>query len=155
MALEIEFTSPNEKPALLGLTTPSFLAAIRPQVKEAGYKNHESQDASDFLTRYSLTQYPLVVIEELFSAPTTEENFALRALQRLPMMQRRHSVIILVGDTFDTLSSLQAFQQSVHAVVHPKDLGSLSDVIRQTVAEMNSLLTCYRETQNRIAQGKI
>lgn len=155
MAIEIEFTSPNEKPALIGITTPALLVAVRPQVREAAYKGHEVQDASDFLTRYSLTQYPLVVIEELFSSPTAEENYALRTLQRLPMMQRRHSVVILIGETFDTMSSLQAFQQSVHAVVHPKDLDSLSSVIRETVSEANSLLSAYRETQTRIAQGRI
>ncbi len=155
MAIEIEFTSPNEKPALVGITTPAFLVAIRPQLKEVGYKSHEVQDASDFLTRYSLTQYPLVVVEELFSSPTAEENYALRTLQRLPMMQRRHSVIILVGESFDTLNSLQAFQQSVHAVVHPNDFDSLAGIIRETVAETNSMLSAYRETQTRIAQGKI
>lgn len=155
MALEIDFTSPNEKPALIGITTPAYLVAVRPQLREAGYKSQEAQDVSDFLTRYSLAQYPIVVIEELFSAPTAEENYALRTLQRLPMTQRRHSVVILLGETFDTLNSLQAFQQSVHAVVHPKDFNNLSSIIREIAAETNSLLSAYRETQTRIAQGKI
>ena len=112
--------------------------------------NHE-----DFIRRFSQLQYQVIVLEENFSAETPEENLSLAALQRMQMGLRRHTVIVLIGDSYSTQNSLQAFQHSVHAVVHPNELPSLGKLVQQTVAEANLFLATYRDTQNRIAQGKL
>jgi hypothetical protein len=68
---------------------------------------------------------------------------------------RRHAVIILLGHEFQSLNLLQAFQQSVHAVVNPHELPSLGQIVQQVVAENNLLLGVFRDTQLHIAQGKV
>ena len=73
----------------------------------------------------------------------------------MPMARRRHAVVILLGDSFPTLNTLSALQQSVNAVVHHDDLDSLGALIMQQVAETNLFLRTYRETQLGIAQGRI
>ena len=40
------------------------------------------------------------------------ENLTLKSLQAMSMNQRRHATIILFGDSYQTFTPLQAFQQS-------------------------------------------
>ncbi|MEW6159989.1 MAG: hypothetical protein AB1813_21375, partial [Verrucomicrobiota bacterium] len=114
-----------------------------------------ARDHADFGTRFSQFQYQVVVMDELFNANSPEENFALQNLQMLPMTQRRHSVVVLIGPSFKTLNSMQAFRQSVHAVVNPSDLTTLAQIIQQAVADNDLFLSIYRDTQLRMAQGKM
>src|ERR1043166_2551966 len=137
MPVEFDFTSPTDKPALIGLTSSPLLAAIPAALAEAGYKVHEAINHEDFIQRFSQLQYQVVVLEELFSAAKPEENLALARLRRMQMSLRRHTVIVLIGESFTTLNSLQAFQQSVHAVVHQNDLPSFGKIVQQAVAEIN------------------
>ena len=155
MPVEFDFTSPTDKPALLGLSSPTFLNLASPALAELGYKVHEAVNHEDFLQRFSQLQYQLIVLEENFNAALPEENLSLAALQRMQMGIRRHTVIVLIGDSFYTQNSLQAFQLSVHAVVHPNELPAIGKIVQQTVAEANLFLATYRDTQNRIAQGKL
>ncbi len=155
MAIEFDFTSPADKPALLAISSPRLMAEVRDVLTELGYAVHPAANHEDFLARFSQVQYQLVVVEELFSAAAPAENKTLLVLQNMPMPQRRHAVVILVGESFLTRNALQAFQQSVHAVVQSDDMPILPRVIQQAVAENSLFLNTYRETQLRIAQGKL
>jgi hypothetical protein len=65
----------------------------------------------------------------LFASNTPEDNVTLRYIQQMPMAQRRHAVFILLGNSFNTLNTLQAFQQSVHAVVNRDEMELLGPSI--------------------------
>src|SRR6185503_14760160 len=121
MPVEFDFTSPTDKPALVGLSSPTFQNLVSPALAELGYKVHEAANHEDFIRRFSQLQYHVIVLEENFNAGTPEENLSLAALQRMQMGLRRHTVIVLIGDSYSTQNSLQAFQHSVHAVVHPNE----------------------------------
>src|ERR1051325_1545261 len=155
MPVEFDFTSPTDKPALVGLSSLTCQNAVRDALKELGYKVHEAVNHEDFIQRFSQLQYQVVVLEELFNATKPEENLSLVTMQRLQMSLRRHTVFFLVGDAFSSLNSLQAFQQSVHAVVNRLDLPNFGTLVQQVVAETNLFLATYRDTKTRIAQGKL
>ncbi|HSH94617.1 MAG TPA: hypothetical protein VK968_10770, partial [Roseimicrobium sp.] len=72
----------------------------------------------------------------------------------MPMMNRRHSTIILVGPSFQSLHPMQAFQQSVHAVVNPDEIANLAQIVQKVTADNDLFLNAYRETMMRLAQGK-
>ncbi len=59
----------------------------------------------------------------------------MQALQTMPMNQRRHATVILFGDSFQTFTPLQAFQQSVHAVINSSELFLLKQLIEKAVAD--------------------
>jgi len=40
----------------------------------------------------------VVIIEERFAANDITENLTLQVMQRMPMNQRRHATVILIGD---------------------------------------------------------
>jgi hypothetical protein len=90
------------------------------------------------------------VLEERFAATAIEENLTLQALQKMPMNQRRHCTFILLGDSFQTFTPMQAFQQSVHAVVNSSELFLLKQLIEKAAADNELFLTNYRQAQQRV-----
>ncbi|MFO1475892.1 MAG: hypothetical protein U1F98_04490 [Verrucomicrobiota bacterium] len=150
MADRFEFISATDKPALLAFSTPEWLEAAKTALVELGYKVHTAATHGDFLVRFSQIQYQVVVVEELFAANHISENLTLKALQVMPMNQRRHATVILFGDSFQTFTPLQAFQQSVHAVINSSELFLLKQLIEKAVADNSLFLHSYRETQTRV-----
>jgi len=65
------------------------------------------------------------------------------------MNQRRHATVILLGESFQTFTPMQAFQQSVHAVINSSELFLLKQLIEKAVADNTLFLSSYREAQSR------
>src|SRR5947207_10971717 len=149
MSTKFEFISTNDKPALLAFSTPEWLEAARIALGELGYKVHTAATHGDFQIRFSQIRYQVVIIEERFAANDITENLTLQVMQRMPMSQRRHSTVILIGDNFQTFTPMQAFQQSVHAVINSSELFLLKQLIEKAVADNALFLTGFRDAQSR------
>ena len=155
MSSIVDYLGPNDKPALLGLSTPEFIGAAEAALAELGYKSYLAHSHEDFLNRFGQMQYQAVIIEDHFAGNGRDENRSLRGLQWMPMSLRRHATILLISDRVQTLNAMQAFNLSVHCVLHPDEVVSmLGQLIQKKVADNDLFLNMYRETQNRIAQGK-
>src|SRR4051812_33557604 len=150
MSNKFDFISTTDKPALLAFSTPEWLDATRTALSELGYKVHTAATHGDFLIRFSQIRYQIVILEELFAANTIAENLTLRTLQNMSMGQRRHATTILIGNSFQTFMPLEAFQQSVGAVINSSELFLLKQLIEKTVADHNMFLHTYREAQARV-----
>ncbi len=150
MTDKFDFISATDKPALIAFSTPEWLEAAKVALQELGYKVHTAATHSDFLIRFSQVRYQLVVVEERFAANTIEENLTLKALQTMPMNQRRHATVILFGDSFQTFTPMQAFQQSVHAVINSSELFLLKQLIEKAVADNTLFMASFREVQQRV-----
>ncbi|HUE37373.1 MAG TPA: hypothetical protein VMO20_08280 [Candidatus Acidoferrum sp.] len=145
-----DFISTADKPALLAFSTPEWLEGAKTALLELGYKVHTAATHSDFLTRFTQVHYQVVVMEERFGAMTIEENVALKTLQTMPVNQRRHSTIILLGDTFQTFTPMEAFNHSVHAVINTSEMFLLKQLVEKAVADNELFLHSFREVQNRV-----
>lgn len=145
-----EFLSATDKPALLAFSTPGWMEASRTALFELGYKVHTAATHGDFLVRFSQIHYQVVILEELFAANDISENHTLKALQLMPMTQRRHATIILFGDSFQTFTPMQAFQQSVHAVINSSEMFLLKQLIEKAVADNSLFLHNFLEQQTRV-----
>ena len=153
MSDKFEFIGANDKPALLAFSTPEWMEAARTALEELGYKVHTAATHGDFLVRFTQARYQVVVIEERFAANDITENLTLQAVQKMPMSQRRHCTFVLFGESFQTFTPLQAFQQSVHAVINASEMFLLKQLIEKTVADNNLFLNNYREAQARVLAG--
>jgi hypothetical protein len=149
MPSKFDFISTTDKPALLAFSTPEWLEAANSALTELGYKVHTAATHTDFLVRFSQVNYQVVIVEERFAANDPSENMTLRALQEMPMSQRRHATVILFGDSFQTFMPLQAFQQSVHAVINSSELFLLKQLIEKAIADNTLFLHSFREAQTR------
>ena len=150
MPTQFEFISATDKPALLAFSTPEWLEAAKTSLNELGYKVHTAATHGDFLIRFSQIRYQVVIVEEMFAANNPSENLTLKSLQQMPMSQRRHATVILFGDSFQTFTPMQAFQQSVHAVINSSELFLLKQLIEKAVADNTLFQHSYREAQQRV-----
>lgn len=152
---EYEYISPTDKPALLALSGMETLANVQTICLELGYKVHVASNAEDFFKRFNALNYQLVVVEEHFAAASIESNEVLRAIQNMPMAKRRHCVFVLLGETFQTMNPLVAWQQSVHAVVGKPDFSSIGQIISKVSADNDMFLNTFREVQEALAKGEL
>ena len=148
MTDRFEFVTTQDKPALLAFSNPEWLEIARTALNELGYKVHTAATHGDFLIRFSQFRYQLVILEELFCGNTLAENSTLQMLQTMPVSQRRHATILLIGDSFQTFTPMQAFQQSVHAVVSSSELFLLKQLIEKAAADNELFLHSFREAQS-------
>ncbi len=153
MAAQFDFISATDKPALLAINNPEWLDAAKASLTELGYKVQDIENHAQFPSRFAEVPYQIVVIDETFSGTAPAENFTLQSLQRMPMNQRRHTAVVLLTSTFETLNPLHAFQQSVHAVVNYSEIALLGQIVQKVAADNDLFLHTLRETQKRIAQN--
>ena len=151
MTTDLDFVTATDKPALLGLSTPELQETAKTALEQLGYKVHTAVNHGEFTHKFGQIPYQVVIIEELFSAATPEENESLLALQRMAMTLRRHAVVILFGFNMATFNPLQAYQQCAHAVVNPSEMFLLIQLIQKAVADNDMFLHTYREVQRRLA----
>src|SRR5262245_28483267 len=122
MSAEFDFLTADDKPALMGVSTPDVADNAKAALEQMGYKVHAASNHGEFLHKFAQVPYQVVVVEETFAANALEENESLLCLQRMSMNLRRQAVVLLVGASFATFNPLQAFRQGVHAVVNPSEL---------------------------------
>src|SRR3954466_1923547 len=103
---DFDFLTPNDKPALLGLSNPELLEAAKGALEQLGYRVHVAINHGEFIHKFAQAPYQVVVLEETFSCNLPEENESLSYLQRLPMSLRRHAVAILFGYELSTFNPL-------------------------------------------------
>ena len=149
--MEFDFLTATDRPALLGLSTPELQETARTALDQLGYKVHTAVNHGEFLHKFGQVPYQVVVLEELFSSNTPEENESLLALQRMPMSMRRHCVVVLFGFNMATFNPMQAYQQCVHAVVNPSEMFLLIQLVQKAVADNDTFLHTFREVQRRSA----
>jgi hypothetical protein len=149
---EFEFIGPDDEPALLAITSPEALNTAKAVLVELGYKVHVVDTHPQFETRYNQVNYQVVIIEETFAGANILENPSLRMVQELSMSQRRYATILLIGPTFESLNTLQAFAQSVHCVLNFSELSMLKEVVQKTIAENDLFLSTFRDVQRRVYQ---
>src|ERR1035441_8831440 len=147
---ETQFVTAGDKPALIAFSTPDWLDKVQAALKELGYKVHTAATHSDFLVRFNQVRYQVVVVEELFGANNLDENSTLKTLQTMPMGLRRHATVILLGNSFQTFAPVEAFQQSVHAVINSSEMFMLKQLIEKAVAENTLFLQSYRSEERRV-----
>jgi hypothetical protein len=150
MNASFDFVSTADKPALIAFSTPEWLEIAKGALVELGYKVHTAATHSDFVVRFAQVRYQVVIVEELFGANSIEENLTLKALQQMPVGQRRHATIILLGDSFQTFVPMEAFKQSVHAVVNSSEMFLLKQLVEKAVADNDIFVHSFRDVQTRV-----
>ncbi|TSA40981.1 MAG: hypothetical protein D4R57_01200 [Verrucomicrobiales bacterium] len=150
MSQQFEFLAATDKPALLAFSTPEWLEEVKVALQELGYKVHTAATHSDFLVRFAQVHYQVVIIEERFAANNLEENLTLQAIQKMPMSQRRHATMILIGESFQTFTPMQAIQQSVHSVINSSELFLVKQLIEKSFTDNQMFLHSYQDVQARL-----
>jgi DNA-binding response OmpR family regulator len=142
--LKMEFFELGDKTALV-CTDPLATETVRATLKAMGYKSHVAETSEMAIERIRYTAYDVVVLQDCFAGSSLRSNGLLAFLATLPMAQRRHSFVCLIGESFKTLDAMQAFAHSVHVVVNPFDLPNLTPILRKSIADFELLYKVYKD----------
>ena len=151
--MEFDFIRPSDNPALLGITSQDWREAIRSSLEGLSYKVQAADDHETFLDQFRQGPFQIVCLEETFASPSKEENQALITLQRMAMASRRHAIIFLIGQSFETLHPFQAFRESVNAVIHPDQLAEFTSLAEKVRLDEERDLTLFTRIQEDLARG--
>lgn len=150
MTDKFDFINATDKPALVVCSNPAWAESSKNALQELGYKVHTVSTHEDFATRFSQVRYHIIIIEDLFNAAKIEDNTSLNSLKKMPMSQRRHATIILLGSSFKTFAPMQAFQHSIHAVINGAEVIVIKQLIEKAVADNALFLNNFREVQKHL-----
>ena len=151
-SMRLDFFELGDKTALV-CADLSNQEAIRSVLQELGFKLHSVDGADTAIEQLRYTQYDCVVVEETFSGSSLWSNAVLNFLSPLPMVQRRHSFVCLIGESFTTLDAMQAFAQSVHVVVNPMDMPNLAPILKKSLAEFEMQYRTYNAVMATRGEG--
>ncbi|HEX3717153.1 MAG TPA: hypothetical protein VH595_04220 [Verrucomicrobiae bacterium] len=149
---DFDIIGPHDQPALLAISTPELAASVKATLSDIGYKVHVVDGPLLFETRYNQVNYQVIVIEETFACSDPSENTTLGVVQNMPMSQRRHAAFFLIGPSYETLNTMQAFALSVHCVINLSEQHQVGGLVQKTVAENDMFLAPLREAQRRLYQ---
>lgn len=147
--MSTEIVELGDKVALLCDDGPAS-GNLTTTLQELGFKCHTAETAERAIERMTHTPYDVIVIAEDFAGATLETNSVVRYLASLPMSQRRHSFVAIVGESFRTLDAMQAYAHSVHLVVNPADVANMGPILKKGLADFELF---YRMYKNVLAES--
>ncbi len=153
--MDFDFIAPGEKAALIAITQPDILQCVQNVLTDSNFKYHSVDTSDEFATRFGQFEYLPVIIHETFASNSLEENETLKIAQRFSMPVLRHAVFFLIGERFETMNTLQAFQQSMHAVINPTELPNMKAILDKTLTESDLFMHTYRDVFTLNSKGDL
>jgi predicted Zn finger-like uncharacterized protein len=118
---------------------------VKTALAELGYTVHIVNDPREAVDRLWQKPYDLVIVhEEYGGAP--DNNSVLKALQPMPMSNRRFMYVGLIGKQYRTFDAMAAFVKSVNFVVADQELGNLKSIVQEAVADNDRFFRVFRDT---------
>ena len=148
---KIDFFELGDKTSLI-CSDPNTAEMVKATLRELDFKVHTAETPELAIERIRYTNYDCIILHESFAGSSLRSNAVLNFLANLPMAQRRHWFVCLVGRPFKTLDAMQAFGQSVHLVLNPADLPNLTAILRKGLAEHELLYRTYKDTQAALGE---
>ncbi len=123
---------PNEAFAVpkigLVLARPDLRLTISRSLRELNVDCRISEDSYEAIDLVRSTAFQMIVIDEGYEMSVAGDGLC-SYVASLPMAYRRHSMIALIGSSFQTLNAMQAFSRSVHVVINESDLSHLPAIL--------------------------
>jgi len=147
----MDFFEVGDKTSLI-CADPGTTETAKATLRELGFKLHVAETPELAVERLRYTNYDCVIVHENFAGSSLRSNAVLNFLALLPMPQRRHSFVCLIGPSFKTFDAMQAFAQSVHLTLNPVDLPNLGPILKKGFAEFELLYRVYKETLTTLGE---
>ena len=98
-------------------------------------------------------QFDLVILHEDYQSVPFLESPVYHYIIQLPMSQRRHFFLALVGEEFKSTNNMEAFSLSVNVVINERDLDKSKIILKKTIADNNYFYKIFKESLK--ANGKV
>lgn len=138
--------------ALVCVDRADIQAVIIDQLSLLSFNIHTAHDREEAELRLHERVYEIVVVQTTFAGGDAEGNPALDALARLPLEQRRHSYVVLVGRELEGRSEMEAFRYGVDLTLREEGLDELKITAGRGIVKQESLYSAFHAVR-KLAQG--
>ena len=148
---QMDFFEIGDKTSLI-CADPGSTEVAKATLRELGFKFHVAETPELAVERIRYTNYDCIIVHENFAGSSLRSNAVLNYLGPLPMAQRRHSFVCLIGPSLKTLDAMEAFTLSVHLTLNPVDLPNLVPILKKSLAEFELLYRSYKDTVETLGE---
>lgn len=120
-------------------------SSITSALEGLGFRVEAGAGADDTFEKLKFNRYDVIVINEKFGG-SAEDNKVYKHLQFMPMSNRRHIFVALIGRNFKTADNMTAFSKSANVVLNEKDIPNLKAVLKKSVADNNQFYKVFKES---------
>ncbi|WP_456324342.1 zinc-ribbon domain-containing protein [Desulfonauticus submarinus] len=131
----------GKKSAFLFVFDPRLSIEIEDFLQNQGYFIRNVQKIEEALARFALNNYTLMFLEE-----SKDTDRLLAEINKWPLLRRRETNVILLGETGRDFDQKLAFLKGVNFYLNKKS-GELLLKIKQCLDEYESYLTCWKRNE--------
>ena len=139
----------GERTALLCHQDEQTKDKIAQTLEEMGYRVAEAASARNALKYMRFQSYDMVIVNEIFEAPSADANHVLQYLAQLPISARRHIFVALLGDSFKTMDNMMAFNKSVNLVINLQDIDELGKILSGALTDHENFYQVFWESMKK------
>lgn len=126
---------------------------IKRSVEELGYKFVPAANSHDANGKMRFHNFDLMIIGDGFDGAPVANSPILNYLNHQPMSIRRKIFVALLGDDFRTRDALMAYSLSSNLVVNNKDLGQITSILKNSIAENNRFYKVFMDTMVEVGRA--
>ncbi|MBN1829327.1 MAG: hypothetical protein JW884_09325 [Deltaproteobacteria bacterium] len=135
----------EKPPALVCEEDQKLVTVIKAVLNGMGFTAAGVSKVDEALKYLRFHLYRIVVVNELFNCSDPADNQVKVCLLALPMSVRRQSLVILTGSRFESMNPLEAFQQSVDAVINVAHMDDMGFIVKRTLDDQTGRYRIFQE----------
>jgi CheY-like chemotaxis protein len=148
-----DFVGADVETALICETDPVLRDKIDAEITSMGYQITVPTSAKDALKNLRYHVYDLIVVNDNFDTDNPVHNEVLNYVANLNMSTRRKMFVAMISNVFRTGDSMAALSHSVNYVINLKNIGDISQIITNTIADNEEFYHVFRETMRKKERG--
>jgi DNA-directed RNA polymerase subunit RPC12/RpoP len=132
------------RPALICESNPEIQGQFVKALKELGFSPIVPASVDETFEKIRFTRFEVVILNELFGGSTVEQNDLLEHFVKMPMIDRRHIFLALVGNGFTSMDNGASFSKSVNVVINQKDAQNFKSILKKSLADNEQFYRMYK-----------
>ncbi len=139
--------------ALLCIDDPQLQAVVIDELAQLGFAFHTAFFPEEVSVRLRARTYEVIVVSENFAGAQFDANPVLHELAHLPLDQRRGSYVILIGDSLESRSDMQAFIHGVDLVLRTDEISNLKATVGRGIVRQEEFYSAFKGVMLAIRGG--
>ena len=152
-AAMLDVVEEGVKTALICISDPVKAEKVLGILRELQFYAVRADKAHFAMAKLHYNNYDLVVLDELFDAPSAAENIVIHHIQLLPMHDRRQFFLCLLSDRMPTADILLAYRIGVNFILNVRDIDKIKLLLVRALKEHEGFYSLFMDGLTRKSQG--
>ncbi len=140
---ELEFLGEGKFRALLA--DSDNIDRITPVLKKMEYSITTVKSHEEGISKLTMNTYDLLVLNEKFKDCDPYDNPLHKYVEPMPMIKRRKMFVVLIGHSFQTMDSMDAFNKSVNLVMNVVDFSNFELILKKSMNDMKAFYAVFNQ----------